>query len=115
MIIFLADNLGFGDLVCYGNPIFQTPHLDRFASECVRLTDCHSGGTVCSPSRAALLTRHNPYRSGFSYIHNRATYLKDEEVTLPEVLKDEGYETAFWGPGKAIARSMNTFRVFLEF
>ena len=56
VIIFLADDLGYGDLGCYGNKIVQTPHLDRFASEGVRMTDCHSGGTVCSPSRAALLT-----------------------------------------------------------
>ncbi|QDV83663.1 sulfatase [Planctomycetes bacterium TBK1r] len=97
VIIFLADDLGYGDLACYGNPIVQTPHLDQFASEGVRLTDCHSGGTVCSPSRAALLTGRNPYRSGFFYIHNRNTYLRDEEVTLAEVLKQEGYETAFWG------------------
>lgn len=97
VVVFLADDLGYGDLACYGNPIVQTPHLDRFASEGVRLTDCHSGGTVCSPSRAALLTGRNPYRSGFFYIHNKNTYLKDKEVTLAEVLKKQGYETAFWG------------------
>ena len=97
VIIFLADDLGYGDLGCYGNKIIQTPNLDRFAREGVRLTDCHSGGTVCSPSRAALLTGRNPYRSGFFYIHNRTTFLKDEEVTLAEVLRNKGYETAFWG------------------
>ncbi|VGO16526.1 Arylsulfatase [Pontiella desulfatans] len=97
VIVFLADDLGYGDLGCYGNRIIQTPHLDQFAREGVRLTDCHSGGTVCSPSRAALLTGRNPYRSGFFYIHNRTTFLKDEEVTLAEVLKGKGYETAFWG------------------
>ncbi|MDP4848586.1 MAG: sulfatase-like hydrolase/transferase, partial [Akkermansiaceae bacterium] len=52
IVIFLADDLGFGDLGCYGNPIIKTPNIDALASEGVRLTDCHSGGTVCSPSRA---------------------------------------------------------------
>jgi arylsulfatase A len=97
VIVFLADDLGYGDLGCYGNKIIQTPHIDQFATEGVRLTDCHSGGTVCSPSRAALLTGRNPYRSGFFYIHSRDTFLKEEEVTLAEVLKEKGYETAFWG------------------
>ncbi|EMI57291.1 arylsulfatase A [Rhodopirellula sallentina SM41] len=97
MIVFLADDLGYGDLACYGNPIVQTPHLDRFASQGVRMIDCHSGGTVCSPSRAALLTGRNPYRSGFFYIHNKDTFLRDEEVTVAEVLKGKGYETGFWG------------------
>jgi len=53
IIIFLADDLGFGDLGCYGNTIIKTPHIDQFASQGVRMTDFHSGGTVCSPSRAA--------------------------------------------------------------
>lgn len=97
IIIFLADDLGYGDLGCYGNQIIQTPNIDQLAKEGVRMTDCHSGGTVCSPSRAALLTGRNPYRSGFFYIHNRSTYLKEEEVTLAEVLRDKGYETGFWG------------------
>jgi len=56
IIVFLADDLGYGDLGCTGNPIIKTPNIDKFAGEGVLLTDCHSGGTVCSPSRAALLT-----------------------------------------------------------
>jgi arylsulfatase A len=97
IIIFLADDLGFGDLGCYGNPIIRTPNIDRFASEGVRLTDCHSGGTVCSPSRAALLTGRNPYRSGFFYISGGNTHLQDDEITLAEILQENGYETSFWG------------------
>ncbi|MBS3769990.1 MAG: sulfatase-like hydrolase/transferase, partial [Bacteroidales bacterium] len=90
-------DLGYGDLGCYGHPIIKTPHIDKFASEGVRLTDCHAGGTVCSPSRAALLTGRNPYRSGFYYIAHGDTYLRNEEVTLAELLKTEGYETCFVG------------------
>lgn len=97
ILVFLADDLGYGDLGCYGNPIIKTPHMDRLAAEGVRLTDCHSGGTVCSPSRAALLTGRNPYRSGFFYIAGRDNHLRAEEVTVAELLKGQGYETSFWG------------------
>ncbi len=97
IIIFLADDLGYGDLGCYGNPIIKTPYIDQFASEGVRLTDCHSGGTVCSPSRSALLTGRNPYRSGFFYIQGRDAHLEDSEITIAELLQDNGYETSFWG------------------
>ncbi|MEA1886862.1 MAG: sulfatase-like hydrolase/transferase [Bacteroidota bacterium] len=97
IIIFLADDLGYGDLSCYGNPIIKTPNLDNFANEGVRLTDCHSGGTVCSPSRSALLTGRNPYRSGFYYIASSNTYLAAEEITIAEILKTKGYETCFLG------------------
>ncbi len=97
IIIFLADDLGYGDLGCYGNPIIKTPNIDKFAESGVILTDCHSGGTVCSPSRSALLTGRNPYRSGFFYIHGRDTYLKNEEITIAELLREKGYETSFWG------------------
>jgi len=97
IIIFLADDLGYGDLGSYGNPIIETPHIDQFAAESVRMMDFHSGGTVCSPSRAALLTGRNPYRSGFFYIASGNTWLKDDEVTIAELMKTAGYETSFWG------------------
>jgi len=97
IIIFLADDLGYGDLGCYGNQIIKTPYIDRLADEGVRMTDCHSGGTVCSPSRAALLTGRNPYRSGFFYIAGSGTHLRAEEITVAELLRDSGYETGFWG------------------
>jgi arylsulfatase A len=89
IVIFLADDLGYGDLGSYGNPIIKTPHLDQFAAEGVRMTDFHSGGTVCSPSRAALLTGRNPYRSGFFYIASSNTYLKGDEVTIAKLKGSE--------------------------
>jgi len=64
-IIFLADDLGYGDLACYGHPIIKSPHLNHFAEEGRRFTDCQSGGTVSSVSRASLLPGRNPYRVGF--------------------------------------------------
>jgi arylsulfatase A len=98
IIVFLADDLGYGDLGCYGNPIIKTPAIDKFASEGVMLTDRHSGGTVCSPSRASLLTGRNPYRSGFYYIQGAwGSHLQDYEITVAELLKSGGYETSFFG------------------
>ena len=98
IIIYLTDDLGYGDLGCYGNPITMTPEIDKFASQGVLLTDCHSAGTVCSPSRAGLLTGRNPYRSGFYYLQGASgTYLRSSEITIAEVLKSDGYETAFMG------------------
>lgn len=98
IIVFLADDLGYGDLGCYGNPIIETPHLDALASEGVRLTDCHSGGTVCSPSRAALLTGRTPYRTGFYTIAGpEGSHLRKQELTLATLLKKEGYDTCFVG------------------
>ncbi len=97
IIIFLADDLGYGDLGCYGNPIIKTPNIDKFADEGVIMTDFHSGGTVCSPSRSSLLTGRNPYRSGFFYISGKDTHLRNDEITIAELLKDIGYETSFWG------------------
>ena len=98
IIIYLADDLGFADLGCYGNPIIQTPHLDTLAQEGVRLTDCHSGGTVCSPSRASILTGRTPYRSGFYTIAGpEGSHLQANEITLASLLKKEGYDTCFVG------------------
>ena len=60
ILLFLTDDLGYGDLGCYGNPIIQSPNIDKLASQGVRFTDFHSAGTVCSPSRASLLTGRHP-------------------------------------------------------
>ena len=98
IVIFLADDLGYGDLGCYGNRIIKTPHIDALAAEGVRLTDCHSGGTVCSPSRSALLTGRTPYRSGFYTIAGpEGSHLSSKEITLPSLLKENGYDTCFVG------------------
>jgi arylsulfatase A len=64
LILFLADDLGYGDLGCYGHPVIQTPNLDAFAKQGVRLTQCYAASAVCSPSRSAPLTGRTPHRSG---------------------------------------------------
>jgi len=81
VILFLADDLGYRDLGCYGHPIIQMPNIDALARQGVRLTDCHSAGTVCSPSRASLLTGRTPYRVGFYTITGQARPLNHDGVT----------------------------------
>lgn len=98
VIIFLADDLGYGDLGSYGHPIIRTPQLDRFAEEGVRMTDMHSAGTVCSPSRASLLTGRNAYRSGYYNIAGFfGTTFPKNEITIAHLLKEAGYETGYFG------------------
>ena len=64
ILIFLTDDLGYGDLGCYGHPKMKTPNLDAFAKQGVRFTQCYSASAVCSPSRSAILTGRTPYRNG---------------------------------------------------
>ena len=103
IIIIYADDLGYGDLGCYGHPSIRTPHLDRMAAEGMRFTDFYSAGEVCTPSRAALLTGRYPIRSGMCHDQFRVLRstskggLPKEEVTLAELLRDRGYRTGMIG------------------
>src|SRR5687767_7983369 len=63
-VVLLADDLGYGDLGCFGHPAIKTPHLDRLASQGIRFSDCYCSQPVCSPSRAGLLTGRIPHRAG---------------------------------------------------
>jgi arylsulfatase A-like enzyme len=98
-VLFLADDLGYGELGCYGNRAAITPNLDRFAAEGLRLTDCHSASSVCSPSRSALLTGRMPYRNGvFTWIPEKSPiHLRTSEVALPKLLRNAGYDTCHVG------------------
>jgi len=98
-IVFLTDDLGWGDLGCYGHPAIQTPHLDQFAEEGVRFTQAYAACGVCSPSRSSILTGRTPYRNGvwrWLPVGNVA-HLRESEITIPEVLKKKGYETMHSG------------------
>jgi arylsulfatase A len=99
VVLVLADDLGYGELGCYGNAAAITPHLDRFAAEGLRLTDCHSAGSVCSPSRSALLTGRHPYRNGvFTWIpEGSPIHLRTSEHALPKLLHAAGYDTCHVG------------------
>src|SRR5690349_9305278 len=93
IIIILADDLGWGDLGCYGHPSIRTPNLDRLASEGMRFTDFYSAAEVCTPSRAALLTGRYPVRSGMCNDQYRvlrresAGGLPVGEITVAQALK----------------------------
>ena len=99
IVLFLADDLGYGELGCYGNEAALTPHLDRFAAQGVKLTDCHSASSVCSPSRASLLTGRTPFRNGvFTWIpEGSEIHLRTSEISLPKLLAAAGYETCHVG------------------
>jgi arylsulfatase len=94
VVLIYCDDLGYGDLSCYGGAI-RTPNLDRLASEGMRFTHCTSANPVCSPSRAALLTGRYPTRVGVPRVlFPRDTVgLPDSETTLAEALKPRGYRT----------------------
>jgi arylsulfatase A len=94
VVFILCDDLGFGDLGCYGSKI-RTPNLDRMAAEGVRFTNFCSADPVCSPSRAALLTGRYPTRVGVPRVlfPNDTGGLNLDEVTLAELLKARGYKT----------------------
>jgi arylsulfatase A-like enzyme len=103
IIIIYADDLGYGDLACYGHPSHRTPNLDRMAAEGTRFTEFYSAAEVCTPSRAALLTGRYPIRSGMCDYQKRVLlgkskgHLPAEEVTIAELLKERGYATGIVG------------------
>lgn len=95
IVFILADDLGYGDLSCYGSTTIATPRIDGLAKEGIRFTDYYSASPFCSPSRAALLTGRIPARCGVPYVLFPAehTGLPPEEVTMAEALKAQGYAT----------------------
>ncbi|MDB4615488.1 sulfatase-like hydrolase/transferase [Akkermansiaceae bacterium] len=98
-VIFLADDMGWGDSATYGHPLIKTPNLDKLASQGVKFTQCYSACGVCSPSRSAILTGRTPYRNGV-YRHlsgNHEAHLRASETTYPELLKGIGYQTCHVG------------------
>ena len=94
IVMIYADDLGYGDLGCYGSKI-RTPHLDRMAAEGIRFTQFYSANPVCSPSRAALLTGRYPTRTGVPNVimPPDTTGLADSETTLAALLKTQSYKT----------------------
>src|SRR5688572_1786509 len=91
-IIFIhADDLGWGDLSCYGQQKFKTANLDRMAAEGIRFTQYYSGSTVCAPSRFALMTG---FHMGHAHIRGNGEFpLKPDDVTVAKLLKTAGYAT----------------------
>lgn len=106
IIFMLADDLGYGDVGCYGQKQIKTPSIDRMAAEGLRFTQAYAGGPVCAPSRCVLMTGlhqgHAQVR-GNTLATSPPAALRPEDVTIAEVLKDAGYSTGIigkWGLGE---------------
>jgi arylsulfatase A-like enzyme len=110
VVLIMADDLGWTDLGCYGSDLYETPYLDKLARDGVRFTQAYSACTVCSPTRAALMTGKYPARLHITdwipgqmptnpklIVPDWTKYLPLEEVTIAEVLRDAGYATASIG------------------
>ena len=106
LIFILADDLGYGDLGCYGQKLIKTPRLDKMAAEGMKFTRFYSGSTVCAPSRSVLMTGQH---MGHTHVRGNAggdmtrQSLRDIDLTVAEKLKDANYATALigkWGLGE---------------
>ncbi len=103
LVLIFADDLGYGDIGAYGHPTIRTPNLDRMAAEGMKFTQFYVGASVCTPSRAALLTGRLPIRSGMVSDRRRVFFpdsrlgLPDREITIAEALRGVGYATGMVG------------------
>jgi len=122
IIFILCDDLGYGDLSCYGQKKFNTPNIDKLASEGLRFTSCYAGSTVCTPSRAALMLGQHTGHLNLRGNVRHGTLLPDE-VTVAEVLQRAGYRTCLvgkWGladeglPGVPQKKGFQEFAGYLE-
>ena len=117
IVVFLVDDLGSGELECYASKFHETPNIDALAASGMRFTLAYSGATLCSPSRAALLTGLSPARlhltdwiPGQKQINRKTltpdwqTHMDHERITLPEAMKEQGYATGFFGKWHLIPR-----------
>ena len=102
VILVMVDDLGYQDLSCYGHPVIKTPVLDRLAAGGGKFTDFHSGATVCTPSRMALMTGSYPTRLGWTkgvvgYKMGSNEGMNSKALTIAEIFKSAGYATAMSG------------------
>ena len=101
VLLIYADDPGYGDVGCY-NPESKvpTPHMDRLATEGIRFTDAHSPSTVCTPSRYSVMTGRMAFRLNYAGVFTGVQgpcLIAEDRLTLPEMMKERGYETALFG------------------
>ena len=99
-VLIMADDLGYGDLGCYGAPDIKTPHLDALAKSGARLTQFYVSAPVCSPTRAGLMTGRYQQRCGITGVlttKQRADGMDPSQITMADLLKDAGYATGIFG------------------
>ena len=126
ILCILADDLGYGDLACQGATDMKTPHIDQLASEGMTFTNFYANSTVCSPSRASLLSGRYPDMVGVpgvirQNLENSWGYLDPSATLIPQVLRPAGYHTAIIGkwhlglesPNTPIERGFDYFKGFL--
>jgi arylsulfatase A-like enzyme len=100
VLLIVVDDLGYGDLGCYGSKQIRSPGIDRLAREGVRLTDCYANAPICSPTRAALLTGNYPQRAGLEWAINygeKGKGLAASEPSVARAMRGAGYRTALFG------------------
>ena len=104
LIVIMVDDMGYAGVSCFGNPYFKTPHIDRLAAQGMKFTDFHSSGTVCSPTRAGLLTGRYQQKAGIeAVIHPVSNHpehqkgLRKNENTFADLLQSAGYRTGLIG------------------
>ena len=107
IILFIADDVGWNDLGCYGNPVVSTPNIDRIAQEGIRFTNTFLTASSCSPSRTSIISGRYPHNTGSAELH---TPLPADVAVFPELLKNAGYYTAQagkWHMGDAARRGFD--------
>lgn len=99
IVLFFVDDMGYGDIGAYGNARAKTPHLDRLAQDGIRFTEFYAAASICTPSRAALLTGRYPIRTGMTAVTfpDTRTGLPADEITIPEILEQRGYRSGLFG------------------
>ena len=118
ILFILADDLGYGDLGCYGQQRIRTPNLDGLAASGARFTQAYAGATVCAPSRCSLMTGKHGGHATVRGNRRPELGMRDEETTIPGLLKRAGYRTAIfgkWGLGGPATGSVPNRRGFDEF
>ena len=118
IIFIMADDLGYGDLGCYGQKTIQTPNIDRLAADGVRFTQVYAGSTVCAPSRCTLMTGKHQGHAIVRGNRDPEVALRAEDTTVAEVLKRAGYTTALygkWGVGGPVTSGRPNLKGFDDF